>query len=90
MKMTKHASVRAQQRAIPPQVIKWLERHGSRCHDHHGAVVYYFNTKIRRKLAECYGCERVKKLGNKLNAYIVVKGDDIITVGYRHKRIWLH
>ena len=56
----------------------------------HGAVLYYFNNKIRRKLAECYGCKQVKKFGNKLNAYLVASGDDIITVGYRHKRFKLH
>ena len=90
MKMTKHASIRAQQRAIPAQVIDWLGEHGSRLHDHRGAVIYYFNNKIRRQLASCYGCRRVAKLGNKLNAYLVVSGDEIITVGYRHKRLKLH
>ena len=90
MKMTKHASMRAQQRAIPPQIIDWLGEHGFRRHDKHGAVIYYFNNKIRRKLAECYGCDQVEKLGNKLNAYLVASGDEIITVGYRQKRIKLH
>ena len=90
MKMTKHASIRAQQRAIPPQIIEWLETHGSRRHDNHGAVLYYFTNKIRLKLVEYYGCDHVKKLDNKLDAYLVVKGDEIITVGYRHKRIRLH
>jgi len=53
-------------------------------------VIYYFNDRSRHRLAERYGTARVGRLGRKLNAYLVSSGNEILTVGYRDKRIIRH
>lgn len=86
MNMTVHAAKRCQQRGVPQMVIDLLLEFGSRQHDGLGAEICYFDKKARKRL-QTYAGELAGKLGSKLDAYVVVNGDQIITTGPRFKRI---
>jgi hypothetical protein len=89
--MTKHASVRQQQRGIPPLITEWLTSYGSTQHDHHGAEVLFFNKQSRKLLAKEVGNDVVRRLSNYLDTYAVISGDGtVITVGHRLTRIRTH
>ena len=90
MNITKHANERMQQRSIPPLIIEWLNEYGTRQHDHHGAIIHYFDKRSRRRLAKNVGSDVTRRLSDLLNAYMVKRDNDIITVGYRYKRINRH
>lgn len=87
MDMTKHAEVRQQQRSVPPLILNWLDQYGTREHDGKGAEIVYFDRKSRRTLEREAGKRVVDLLGGLLNAYVVLTGETVITVGYRYKRI---
>lgn len=86
---TKHASIRAQQRGIPPMVDELLDRYGYEEHDGHGAVLLYMNRQSIRKMERDLGRRPVARLSEWLGAY-KVKGSDgcTITVGHRTRRLW--
>lgn len=87
MKMSRHAEIRAQQRAIPPLIRDWLVQHGRRTY-RHGALVCYFDKKSRKSLAALYGHAVVDQLSSLLNSYLVITDDEeVITTGHRYKRI---
>lgn len=52
---TRHACIRAQQRAIPSMIIDLLLQYGVEEHDGHGAVRRYFDKRTRQQLERRLG-----------------------------------
>lgn len=89
--LTRHASIRMQQRGITPDTVDALLAYGTREYDHRGAKVVYFDKQARSKMLAKVGVADYKLIEAKLNAYAVLSdGGDLITVGHRHKRINRH
>lgn len=89
MMNSKHASVRAQQRGVPPFIIELLDRYGQCQYDGQGAVIQYFNKQSLRDMERDLGRKPVSRLAEWHNAYKVLSTNDgcTITVGRRHRRI---
>ena len=85
--MTSHAIERSQQRCIPPLIIHWLCLYGSRRHGRNGTMLCYFDRKSLRIIASDAGHIVVRRLSSLMNAYLVIAGNQILTVGHRYKRI---
>ena len=89
--LTRHASIRKQQRGISPETVDALLAHGAKEHDHRGALVVYFDKQTRSRMLSKVGAGHYKLMEGKLNAYAVVSNAGaLITVGHRHKRINRH
>lgn len=86
-RMTRHALQRSQQRCIPPLIIHWLCQYGSRKRNNNGTIVCYFDKKSLRLIASDVGHIVIRRLSGLMNAYLVIAGDQILTVGHRYKRI---
>ena len=86
---TKHAKVRAQQRAIPPLIEQWLDQFGEEEYDGRGGVIRFFSHSSKRKMERAFGEAPVRKLAEYLGTYKVESSHDgsTITVGHRIKRI---
>ncbi len=89
-RMTKHALERAQQRCIPPLIIHWLCQYGSRKRNNNGSIICYFDRKSVHLVASDVGQIVIRRLSGLMNAYLVIAGDQILTVGHRYKRIRNH
>lgn len=89
-RMTRHAMQRAQQRGIPPLIIHWLCQYGSRKRNRNGSIVCYFDRKSLRLLSSDVGKIVIRRLSELLNAYLVITGDSILTVGHRYRRMRNH
>jgi hypothetical protein len=87
MRLSQHAEVRMEQRAIPPLIVDWLIDYGSTSYDKHGAKKRIFDKRSRKRLTSAVGKSVVGQLSKQLSAYIVVSDEKVITVGYRTKRI---
>ena len=87
MRLSQHAEVRMEQRAIPPLIVDWLIDYGSTSYDKHGAKRRFFDKRSRKRLTSAVGKSVVRQLSKQLSAYIVVNDEKVITVGYRTKRI---
>ena len=88
--MTDPASARAQQRAIPPAIVTWLYQFGTTEYSD-GIRKLFFDKTARKRLARELGLPVVKRLGDLLNAYIVLGDEDrVVTVGHRIERIKRH
>lgn len=85
MNMTKHAQTRSQQRAIPPLIIDWLCRYGSRLNGMNGTTVCFFDRESRRCLASEVGHVVVRRLSDMMDTYLVLSGNSIVTIGHRYK-----
>lgn len=86
---TRHASVRAQQRGIPPLVDQLLDLYGQEEHDGHGAVLRYLSKSSIRTMEREMGKRPVARLAEWFDAYKVITTDGItITVGHRTRRVW--
>ena len=83
MNMTRHAQARLQQRAIPPLIIDWLCRYGSRLRGVNGTTVCFFDRESRRHLASEVGQIIVRRLADMMDTYLVLAGDSIIAIGHR-------
>ena len=86
-RMTNHAMERSQQRCIPPLIIHWLCQYGSRKRSSNGTILCYFDKKSLRLISSDVGQIVIRRLSSLMNAYLVIAGDNIITVGHRYKRI---
>ena len=86
-RMTNHAMERSQQRCIPPLSIHWLCQYGSRKRNTNGTIVCYFDRKSLRLISSDVGHIIIRRLSGLMNAYLVIAGDRIITVGHRYRRI---
>jgi hypothetical protein len=87
--MTKHASLRCQQRAIPALVVDLLEQFGSlvpTC----GAERIIFDKAAIRRLRRHFGGTRGLRILEPWLRYYAVVGDDgrFITVARQTRRIW--
>lgn len=89
MKLTRHATVRMQQRGIDPLIVDWVLRYGACVHDHHGGIKRYFDKKARRRLARDVGPSVVDKLGPLLDAVVIQSAHDqrVVTAAHRTRRI---
>ncbi|AWI77726.1 hypothetical protein CEW83_14170 [Parazoarcus communis] len=88
--MTKHAAVRAQQRAIPQIVIDLLREFGRAEPAGKGASKLFFDKRARRKV-ETYAGPLAAAIDEHLGVFAVVGPDDkVITVGHLTKRINRH
>lgn len=94
LNFTYHASVRKQQRGIPPLIANWLIDYGDEEFDGHGGVVRYFSKQCIRKLERELGRESIKRMSEFLRCYLVQSSKDgvVITVGkrYQNEHIWKH
>jgi len=86
-RMTKHALERSQNRCIPPLIIHWLCQYGSRKRSNNGTIVCYFDRKSTRLLSSDVGAIVIQRLSSLMSVYLVIAGDQIISVGHRYKRI---
>ncbi len=86
-RMTNHALERSQQRCIPPLIIHWLCQYGSRKRNNNGTIICYFDRKSLRLIASDVGHIIIRRLSGLMNAYLIIAGDQILTVGHRYKRI---
>ena len=86
--LTKHATVRTQQRAVPPLISDLLVDYGSSMR-HDGADVYFFDKQSRGRLKRALGGHRgLDIIARWLNTYVVLGEDgDVITVARRTTRL---
>ncbi len=83
MATTKHAIVRAQQRAIPPLVDRWLDEFGEVVYGGGGVVRVFFSHKSKRDMERTLGRRPVSIMSHYLNAYRVEGRDGVtITTGW--------
>jgi len=87
MTISKHASIRQQQRGIPPILIDLLQRHGTIESAGKDATTYYFDKASRRKVL-AYAGRLARALEEFLDYYAVVGSDgQVITVAPRIKKV---
>lgn len=84
--MTKHATIRSQQRAVPPIAIDQLHRFGACQRDERGAEILFFDRRSRNRVL-AYAGGLIGRLSEHLDAYAVVADGRLVTVGSRYKRI---
>jgi hypothetical protein len=90
MKMSHHASVRCQQRAIPPMLIDLLLQFGKSEPAGGGASKMYFDKAARRRV-KSYAGQLAGFLDEHLDVYAVVGTDNqIITAAHLIERIHRH
>ena len=87
VQLTRHAQARAQQRGISQEIIDLLLSYGKSEYDKRGGKIVYFNNACRKRISRILGVDVIRSLGKKLNAYLVLCGDDVVTVGWRYDRI---
>jgi hypothetical protein len=90
MKSTKHAEVRAQQRAIPPFVDWLLDEFGEEEYDGRGCVRVYFTRRSVRKMEQSLGHQPVGLFKRYLRAFKVECCSDgtTVTKGWQTRHIW--
>jgi len=84
--MTTHASIRGQQRGVPPLVLDLLMRFGCREHDHRGGEVVYFDRNSKKHIRSYVGGV-MGKLSEYLDSYAVLVDGQVVTVGARYRRV---
>ncbi len=90
MRLTEHATCRAQQRSIPPAIVNWLLEFGAVEYSH-DARKRFFDKVARKRMEKALGHEIVDRLGDLLNCYLVESQEGtIITVAHRTGRIYRH
>ena len=87
MRTTRHADRRIQQRRLSPLILRWLLEFGAHTYDKHGAIIRHFDKRSRKALSRAVGAKIVSQLGRHLNVYAVTCGAEVITAGYRTKRV---
>lgn len=86
---SKHATIRAQQRGIPPLLDELLDRYGQEEYDGHGAIIRYLNKQSIKDMEREWGKRPVARLAEWFDAYKVSTIDGkTITTGHRTHRIW--
>jgi hypothetical protein len=84
IKTTKHAEVRLRQRGIPWTVVDWLICYGTARHDHHGGMLFYFDSRSRTRLQSELERTKLARYSEHLACYVVVSNTGkVITVGRR-------
>jgi hypothetical protein len=82
---THHASVRSQQRGIPPLIDQWLDLYGHEEYTGAGYIKRYFSHQSIRQLQRDFGRQPVSLMERYLNAYKVESCADgrTVTTGWR-------
>jgi len=80
--MSKHHSD-----AEPMNIVLTEYPYGSRRRSNNGTILCYFDKKSLRLISSDVGRVVIRRLSGLLNAYLVIAGNNIITVGHRYKRI---
>ena len=88
MEMTRHAQARAQQRAIPAEILDLLLSFGTEMR-HRGADVLCFDRASRWRLQSSVDAPTLRRLdGRRLDVYAVLgDGGRVITVAHRTRRL---
>jgi hypothetical protein len=87
MKLTKHASMRMQQRHMPPLIIDLLQHYGQTRHQD-GATVVFFDQKGKQRARQ--ELEQTLARFDKLDDSYLVEANDsghVVTIGYRDERL---
>ena len=89
MNMTHHATIRSQQRGIPPLIDQWLDLYGEEEYDGHGGIRRFFTRTSIRNLEKDCGRQIISKLSEYFDCYKVASSssNETITLGHRTKRI---
>lgn len=87
MHMTKHATIRQQQRGIPQIVVDLLIEYGSQAHAGACVTTHYFDKAARKRLKGYAGC--LSSLFEEYLDYYAIVADDgsVITVAPRIKKL---
>lgn len=88
MELTRHAQARAQQRAIPAEILDLLLTFGTEMR-HRGADVLCFDRASRRRLETDVDAATLRRLGGRrLDVYAVLgDGGRVITLAHRTRRL---
>lgn len=89
MKLTLHAAARAQQRGVSPLIVDLLVRFGTIQKSGDGTEMCYFDRHARKALVSYVG-GAIGKLSEELDAYAIISGEQVVTVGPRYKKIHNH
>lgn len=85
--LSRHARTRCQQRCIPPMVIDLLFEYGATESDGRGAKIIHFNRRSKKRLKHYMGSKNSGFLSKHMNAYLIYADGQVITAGYRDKKI---
>jgi hypothetical protein len=90
--LTRHASIRLQQRGIPPWFLDLLVTHGRSHHDGHGAVVKTVDRAVRRRLQQVLSGSGYRAAEAYFDVYAVIALNDqaVVTAAHRTRRRRLH
>ena len=90
MKMTEHARIRSQQRAIPPILVDLLMKFGACESVGNGATKMFFD-KAARKRVKAYAGSLAGLINEHLDVYAVVSSESrVITAAHLTERIIRH
>ena len=81
LELSKHASRRCQQRAIPPFILKLLMQFGSSRYSH-GAKVYYLDKAGRKRVRRHLGKLIYGRLEDQLDRSVVAAADGTVVTAY--------
>jgi hypothetical protein len=87
--MTKHATVRQQQRGIPPLMVDLLLDFGSSEPSGNGTSMLFFDKPAKRR-QESYAGQLAKVFQEHMDVYAIVANQVVITTGHRYDRIRRH
>ncbi|KMK66006.1 DUF4258 domain-containing protein [Puniceibacterium sp. IMCC21224] len=85
-RLTRHAERRANQRGINRETIETLLAFGA-AQQAHGAEKVFMNRAARTKAKKELGRAKYAQIERDLDAYLVVDGETIVTVGHRTRAI---
>lgn len=85
-KMTRHTSIRQQQRGIPSLLVDLLLDFGSSEPAGDGASMLFFDKQAKRRL-DSYAGPLAKFLKEHLDVYAIVSDQTVITTGHRYARV---
>ncbi len=81
-----HAQVRTQQRGVPPMIVDLLMQFGSRVSSGDGTEICFFDRRARKHI-HAYAGGLFSRLNEQMDAYAVVSGEKVMTVGTRYKKL---
>lgn len=85
---TKHAQIRAQQRAIPPLAVRLLDEYGREMHAGGGTVITFLDRAAIRRIEQDYGRRPAAKLTEWFDVYRVsTTTGTTLTIGHRTRRL---
>ncbi len=84
--LSTHASIRQQQRGVPPLISDWLISYGDEQFDGRGGIIRFFSKQGIRRLEKDVGRDPIKRLSEFMRCYLVQSSKDgvVITQGKRY------